>query len=331
MFKEPIEPSSMSGVYPQTISDALDRLDIPASKIGLITADEALGLLNGLDTAYARTLELEPGSQSRNIAEAKLNEIVAKLRKEAGRFIRDSGGSQALQQARAEANPPPDHAWWYLDTWLEEKRQAAVKRSLITIGAVAIIFVLLAVLYNRFLAPDPQESARYGYQQSATAQMVNGEFEGALRDIDQGLKISPNDPELIVYKGVIQEQLGQPAQAAESFRDAEQGYAKREDFLLARAQAYLMAHQPEKVLADVQAVVELNPQAASAYLLRGQAHEAQQKYNDAMDDYNLAFKTADANGQTELAAMSRIYIAMLTQTMNAQIQAEPFFTPTPAP
>lgn len=331
MIKDPIEPSSMPNVYPQTISDALDQLDIPASKIGLITAEEAVELLKGLDSVYARMLELEQGSQSRKTAEAQFDEIVAKLRKEARQFIRDLGGLQVLQQARAEVNPTADRPWWYLDKWLEEKRRAALKRSMVTVGIVAVILIILAVLYNRFLAPDPQESARYGYQQSATDRMINDDFEGALQEIELGLKISPRDPELLVLKGVVQEQLGQTAQAVESFRVAEEGFDHQEGFLLARAQAYLMSSQPEKVLVDVQAVIDLNPQSASAYLLRGQAHEAQQKYSEAMDDYNLAFKAADATGQTELAAMSRIYIAMLTQTMSSQIQAEPLSAPTPAP
>lgn len=331
MIMDPIEPSTMTNVYPRTISDALDRLDIPASKIGLITAEEAVELLKGLDTVHVRMLELEQGSQSRKTAEAQLNEIIAKLRKEARQFIRDLGGSQVLQQARAEVNPPADHSWWYLDKWLEEKHQAAFKRSMLTVGIVAVILIVLAALYNRFLAPDPQESARFGHQQSATDRMINNDFKGALQEIELGLKISPTNPELLVLKGVAQEQLGQTAQSAESFRVAEEGYEQKEDFLLARAQAYLIASQPEKVLADVRAVIGLNPQSASAYLLRGQAHEAQKKYNEAMDDYNLAFRAADATGRSELAAMSKIYIAMLTQTMNSQIQAEPLFTPTPAP
>ncbi len=320
-----------SKIYPETISDVLDRLDIPASKIGLITSEQAFELLHGLDEVFLRMQELEPGSSSRKVADAQLGDIVAKLHKEPMRFVRDLGGFQALRHARSEVNPPADHGWWYLDEFLAKRRQAAFRRLLTTGGALVILFIILAVLYNRFLAPDPKESALYGAQQNASSRLINGDYQGAMQQVDQGLQIAPQDPDLLVLKGVIQNLLGQKDQAEVSFAAAEKGFTSREDFLLARGQLYLEAKQLDKSLADAQSAVLAAPQSASAYLLRGQVYEEQQKYQEAMADYNQAFTAADKADQSDLAAIARVHIGMLTQMLNGPAQLELLATPTSAP
>jgi Tfp pilus assembly protein PilF len=329
MLKDSIEPSSMTELYPESISATLDRLEIPAAKIGLITAEQGFALLHGLDAVSLRIQNLEPGNPSRKVADAQLEGIISNLQKEARRFIRDLGGFQAFQRARAETNPPENHSWWYLDQWLANKRRAALKRSLVTGGAVVALLIILTVLYDKFLAPDPLETARYGYQQSATDRLLADDFAAAMREVDQGLQIAPQDPNLLVLKGVIQEKQGEQTRAAESFHAAEKGFATQEEFLLMRGQTYMMAKQPEKALADAQAAIQANPQSASAYLLHGQVNEDMQKYKEAMDDYNLAFDAANKAKTPELAALARMHIAMLTQTMNAQIVPEPLVTPVP--
>ena len=330
MIKDPIEPSAISNSPTQTLSDLLDRLEISASRIGQLSSEQAFELLVGLDSAYQRMQALSPDSSSRKTADAQLKDIQSKIKKEAGRFIRDLGGAQVLQQRRAEVNPPQDREWWFLDQWLARKRQAALKRTLITGGVMVVLIAILAVLYNRFLAPDPRDVAIYSHQQSATQRMQEADFESALQEVNQGLQIAPQAPELLVLKGIAQEQLGQSAQAAVSFEAAQKGFEQREEFWLVRGQAYLMANLPEKAFADAQAALQANPQSASAYLLRGQVEEVQKKYQDAIDDYNLAYAAANQSRQTELAAIARVRIAYLTQSMGAQSLPEQGITPTPA-
>ncbi len=135
-----------------TIGDALDRLEVPAGKIGLNSPEQSFSLLYGLDDVYDRIQELEEDNLSRKTAEAQFEGIAAKLRAEAGRFVRDLGGLQALRQRRDQVKPPEEHWWWFLDAYMAEKRKAALKRSLIIAGAAVAAFLVLAFLYERFLA-----------------------------------------------------------------------------------------------------------------------------------------------------------------------------------
>jgi Tfp pilus assembly protein PilF len=329
MRMDPIEPTPTPAALSQTISDVLDRLEITVTRIGQLTAEQSFTFLRELDAVYERMQALEPANPSRKIADAQLANILAKLNQQAPRFLRDLGGAQALQRARAEGNPPREHAWWYLDQDLDRKHKAAARRLLVTAGVAVLLIAALAVLYNRYLAPDPRDMARYSHLESASQQLRNGDMQRALVEINQGLEIAPLDPELLILKGVVQEQLGQNAQAAQSFAAAQKGFAAPEEFYLTRGQAYMNSNQAEKALADTNAAIQANPQFAGAYLLRGQVYELQKKYQAAMADYNQAFTVADKAGQPELAAIARVRVAYLTQTMN--VEGLPGLSPTSTP
>ncbi len=314
---------------PLTIHDELDRLEVPAGKIGLNTAAQSFRLLHGLDAAYERIQQIDPNSPSRKIAEAQFDGIVLRMRKEAGRFIRDLGGAQALQQARAEAKASKDHWWWYLDEWVIEKRRAAVKRSLVITGIVVVALAALVLVYQKFLAPDPKTTASYGYEQTASDMMINGDYNGAMKEVENGLQVDPKDPSLLTMKGVLLDRLGQIGQSAPIFSEAEQSFGAQDTFLVTRGQDYLMVQLPDKALADAQAAVKANPQSANAYLLLGQVYEVQKKYQDSLDAYNKGYDAADKSNQPQLAALARMRIAMLMQSMNEQVPAELQPTATP--
>ncbi len=328
-----MDPSVTSAVHDPfagTVSDELDRLEITASKIGQIKAGEAFGLLYGLDEVYRRIQELGNETQSRRLIETQFKGIVAKMHSEAGRFIRDLGGLSALQQAREKRQPAADHEWWYLDTWLARRRQASLKRTLIFSGGIIMLLLIMGVIYQKYLAPDPQVAARYGFEQSAQDFVINGNYEEAMKEVEQGLKIVPQDPSLLTLKGVLQENLGQADQAALSFAQAEKGLPTRADFLVTRSQVYLMANQIEKGLADAQEAVKINPQSAQAYLVLGQSNEMMAKYPEAMEYYDKAYENAEKSGQTELAAITRMRKAMIMQMMNNHLTS-PTSAPTLSP
>ncbi len=306
----------MTAIYPETISETLDRLEVTASKIGMNTAGASLALLRELDAVSARVQELAPENASRKTASAQLESITARLRKEARQFLRDLGGAQSLRQARAEANPPEAHTWWFLDQWLETQRRNALRRVFIGAGIAVVVLVILIALYDRFLAPDPQVAARYGYQQRATSLLLEGDYPGALAAIEQGLQVAPQDPELLVMKGVVQDQMGETSQALENFQAAQKSFQELEHLYLTRGETYLMANLTDKALADAETAIQINPQSARAYLLRAQVHEARQTYQQALEDYETAYRLADANDEVELAAVARIQKGMLSQKLS---------------
>lgn len=327
---KPIEPVAAQSPFTGTVSEDLDRLDVLAGKIGMNSAEQAFSLLHGLDAMDARIKMLEPGSQSRFQVETQFNAIVAVLRTEAGRFVRDLGGVQALVREREKTNPPEDHRWWYLDRVILEKSRASLRRAMIISGIILAVFAVVVIAYKTFLAPDPIAVEVYSREQNAKEAIANKDLTTALNEVNQGLQASPHDPILLIMKGVLLENAGENSQAAQSFEQAKQAIPSQEDFYVERGQDYSLLNQTDKALGDVQSALNLNPNSATAYLLAGQIHETLQKYQEAIDDYNKAFAAAEKSQKTELAALARTRLAMLLQVMHTQLTL-PAGEQTPTP
>lgn len=192
----------------ETVGVELDRLEVLEGRIKMNTPQQALALLHGLDHVHGRIQSMEEGTQSLRIAQTQFDGIVAGMQRQASSFIGDLGGVQVLREARAEIHPSMDQTWWYLDTLLAEKRKKALRRSLTIVGLIVVVLVILGVVYQRFLAPDPKSVALYNSEQSASQFLINGDLPSALKQVDQGLSAVPGDPHLLILKGVIQQAQG---------------------------------------------------------------------------------------------------------------------------
>jgi len=310
-----------------SITEELDRLEVLAGKIGMNSPASALELLSGLDLVHAQIDELDQQSPSRKVAETQFNMILSRLSAEGRQFLRDAGGVQAFRQAREQVMPTSDRTWWFVDERVESKRRSDLRRFLVIGGIGAVLLVVLAVLYQRFLAPDPKVSALYGAEQSARDRLQYGEFDEALSAVEEGLKIDPSEPTLLTLHGVILDVKGSEEQAAQDFARAEQAFASREIFLLTRGEGYAMVNQLDKAMDDAQEAAQINPQSPRAHLLIGQVHETQKSYQEAIAAYDRAYEAADQTNQLELAAIARARTAFLMQ----MIGMPSVETPTPAP
>lgn len=81
-----------------------------------------------------------------------------------------------------------------------------------------------------------------------------GQYDQALQAFDQALKLKPNDPALITYKGIVYYAKGNNAKAMELFEEA----------------------------------IKLNPSFARAYYQRGMVYQSQEKYTQAIPDLEKA-------------------------------------------
>lgn len=323
-------PPSINELLGGTASDDLDRIVIKVGKIGSNSVAQSLEILAALDTVSQKINALPPGVTRRALT-TELESILSKLRKEAGQFIRDTGGMNQFRAEREKVQPSKEQDWWYLDQYLQEKRSAALRRMVVTGGIAVLVIAALAILYNRFLAPDPEVAARYGFEQSAQENLMYGSLTQAYDDVEKGLAIAPQDPTLLVLKGVILEASNQAEEAKKIFSVASQQVSP-EDFRLLRGQAYIMANQLEKARVDSEEAIRLNPDTIQGYLLLGQVEETTGQFRDALDSYEKAYTNADKRKQYELAALARTRMAMLMQSMNTQITPPGWMQPeTPTP
>jgi tetratricopeptide (TPR) repeat protein len=111
--------------------------------------------------------------------------------------------------------------------------------------------VLLVVLLLPSLSPaqDVQSYIDQGIKNSQS-----GLYDQALQAFDQALKLKPNDPALITYKGIVYYARGNNPKAMQLFEEA----------------------------------IKLNPNFARAYYQRGMVHQAQEKYKEAIPDLEKA-------------------------------------------
>jgi tetratricopeptide (TPR) repeat protein len=147
---------------------------------------------------------------------------------------------------------------------------------------------------------------------------MDGNPAGALSEVEQALAVAPGDANLLTFKGVLQQKLGQNAAAEQTFAAAEAVFGNRETFLLTRGQTYLRMGQGEAALADAQAAITLNPKSAIGYLLFGQANEALENYQEAIAAYQQAGTLADAQNNPQIAAIARMNLATLMQRLPLQ-------------
>ncbi len=295
------------------VRDQLAQLEAKIARLGRDKGPEAQAVLELFDAVAARLAELHAGGQALRAEEARWEAVSAAFRRKAGPFLRALGGLGALAEARRARQPEPAAWWWFIDQWLLARRRVQLRRLALGAAVAVAALALLAVLYNRFLAPDPATRERLSHEQAADSLLMDGNPAGALAEVEQALGYAPGDASLLALKGVLQQKLDQPAAAQATFAAAEKAAGSREAFLIVRAQVYLRAADGQAMLADAQEITTTNPQSAPGYLLLGQAQQMLGKDQDAAAAYEKSSSLADEQNNPQLAAIARMNMATLMQ------------------
>jgi tetratricopeptide (TPR) repeat protein len=309
-----------------SLNDLLDKIENNLGKLGEGTGVAPREILSEMDEASLRLKSAATQDHPLKSEEAQFEYIGKSLQKYGGLFLRTIGGSAALSKLRAQYNPPAENWWWFIDQWLDHQRSASIRKMVTTTGIVVIILVALIIAYQRFLAPDKVTQLKYDSIGSAQQSMATGDYATALNQINLALASSPNDTDLLIYKGVLLTKLDQKVEADKVFAQAEKILNNHEELLGTRTLDYLQAGDPQSSKASAQELIAYNPKSAEGYFYLAKSEELLGEQNAALDNYNKAFTLADAQGKSELAATIKISMAMMMQAMNSQL---PTFEVTP--
>jgi tetratricopeptide (TPR) repeat protein len=183
----------------------------------------------------------------------------------------------------------------------------------VIIGLVIALLLVggLILLFQTVLAPSPEAVARLEAQDQAEAAIVQGSYAEALNFIEEGLAKVPDDPDLLIYKGVVQEILGDEAPAKQSFNQAQTKLNDPLHFYLMRSQLNLRIGRAIEAEGDAQAAIGLDQSSAAAWLLLGQALEIQQKIDDAILAYQKASELANVNNDPQIYVTARLALGRL--------------------
>ena len=318
MAKSPFYVESKPLTRSDELREQINELEAMIGRMGYGLGQEALAIPALFDSISTSLASFQAAGQSMRAEETRLETVSARLRRKADVFLREIGGASVLREARQARQPDPENWWWFVDQLVANRRRDRVLRLLRLGAGAAVVLLLLFVLYQRFLAPDPATRERLIHQHNAENLALQQDIVGALSEVEQALAVAPDEPELVVLKGVLQRELGQDSASEETFAAAEAVFEGREDFLLARARASLLAGQPEAAVADAQEAVELNPQLAIGYVLMGRAHEQMAEHMEAIFAYEQAIDLAEEQGNYQLAGTTRISVGILMQGLQAQ-------------
>jgi tetratricopeptide (TPR) repeat protein len=311
-----------------SLNDLLDRIENNLGKLGEGMGVDPREILSEMDEASLRLKSSAAQDHSPKSEEAQFDYVGKSLQKYAPLFLKTIGGPGALSKLRTQYNPPPQNWWWFIDQWLEQKRSAAIRKAVTTTGIVVVVLVALIIAYQRFLAPDKVTQLKYDSIGSAQQSMASGDYATALTQINLALADSPDDTDLLIYKGVLLTKLDRKAEADQVFAQAEKILNNHETLLSARTLDYLQAGDPKSSKASAQELISYNPKSAEGYFYLAKSEELLGEQNTALDDYNQAFTLADTQGKSELAATIKISMAMMMQSMNSQLPTFEPATPT---
>ncbi|GAB4528549.1 MAG: hypothetical protein Kow0063_04880 [Anaerolineae bacterium] len=296
----------------------LDELEAKVGRLGYGLGKEALTIPPLFDAVHTSLASFKAEGQSMRAEDTRFETVSARFSRKANVFLREIGGAGALKEARRARQPDPADWWWFADEVVAGRRRAGLRRMAKALAGVLAILLLLFALYQRFLAPDPATRERLRHQYAAENLALQGDVAGALNELEQALSLAPGDAELLVLKGVLQQQLGEETAAEKTFVAAEEAFGDEEAYLLARAQAYLLLDRPEAALSDIQLAIKVNPESAAGYMALGRTYERLEDYIEAILAYEQAIDLAEEQGDFPLSGVARVSVALLRQRLQAQ-------------
>lgn len=302
------------------LRELLGKLEAHIGKLERDDREEAQKIPALFDAIHALIGDLERAGVSFPAEMTRFETASATFRRKAKPFLRKIGGPEGLAALRPGQAPAPEQWWWFIDRWWAEQKRAERRRQAKSLSIGAAVLAIVVVVYALFLAPDKASFETVRLRQAAEQLAQEEDYAAALNTVDEALALSPDDVSLLAFKGVLQIRLGFETEAATTFAAAEAASSNREQFLLARAQVYLVLGQSEAVLADAEAAIVANPQSAQGHLYLGLANADLGNFQEAEMQYDEAGRLADEAGDAGLAAIARVHKAYLYQQL---------FLPTP--
>ena len=236
-----------------------------------------------------------------------VDSIFARKAGRMGRELREVGG---LTGARRSENPPLEHSWWYVDVALaQRRRKVAIKAGTIAIG-VLLLLMVSNYLLDKFLGLDPIQKQARIHTTQAERHLLSGDYAAAIAEYEQAVAVDPTDGRAQTQLGVLYEMEGRTEEAQAALAAAEAAIGAPADYLVVLAQAYQGLGDPEAAVAAVQEAIDLKPDFALAYMIRGGLHEQMGKTEEALADYEYTADLAQDQGNDQLYVVAKVRYGM---------------------
>jgi tetratricopeptide (TPR) repeat protein len=235
------------------------------------------------------------------------------LSREANVIAREAREVGGLPAVREEENPPESHWWWYVDEYVADKRRKKVIKTVAIVVGVLLLLVTGNYLMDRFFGLSAQEKEARIHINEAEQQFRESNYEQAIKEYEKAVEITPSDGQAQASLGVLYELQGRQEEAEEALKAAEDALGDRLEFLLTLAQTYMTAGEYDTALQKANEAIELNPDSARAYLIRGSVYENTEQRAKAIEDFQRSADLAQSTGKDALYVLAKMRLATLLQ------------------
>ncbi len=236
-----------------------------------------------------------------------------KLHESAGQFVKASKPHGGLASLRASHSGSTGF-WWHLDDTFRSQNRRQVNKVLRWGGLVAGVIAAIYILLTYVFPPDEitvlVTSVVYDLESLVEAQ----DYNSALKLIEENLDAAKRSEELLIWAGILEEQLGNTEATIGYFDEA----FGNPDLPPVRVWATIGTDRLrigdfEGAECSAQAALELEPEFPQGHFLIASVAEATGNFARAVEYFNL---TADYAYEKEpqMAVIARVRLGYLMQS-----------------
>lgn len=308
-----------------TLRDALDAAERQVVAVDGTNIEAFLVSLDQIEQMFG---ELADGKSDLRPEEGRWESLLNRIHSKPGPLVSAAGKVGGLAQLRAR-HAPAAGFWWQLDREVAQRRAHTLKRAGITIGTIVVVVALVLWGVNYFFPPDPTAVLITSATGDAQQLIMDQKWPEALQAIQKALKSLPDEPELLIWEGVLYEQLGQAPPAQASLNHAQhQLQAQPLLYWLQLGNTRLQVGNLTGADQAVQQALSMAPDDPQTNFLLGNVAEAQGDTIKAVEVFSRTFALAETSNP-QLAVIARVRMGNLLQRVNPFATTAPITATTP--
>lgn len=207
------EPQAKNSL--QSLRDALEQAE---RQVVRLDRDNIKPFLLGLDRIEEMVMEHGQDKGAIRAEETRWNSLRQRIAASPGLVATaaaKAGGLSKLRSQEAAVGP-----WWHLDDVVAQRRTQKLQRTGLAIGVVLVVALLFWGFTTFFPSAGSLTNTTAEIEQLVTAQ----KWPEALAAVQKARQTLPNDAELLVWDAVLNEQVGNTAQAQSTLAQAQQTF-----------------------------------------------------------------------------------------------------------
>lgn len=310
------------------LRDALEKAERLLISVTRDTIEEFLVLLDEIEVMFedmaADRIDLRP-------EKTRWETLLQRLNSRPDAYVQAANRAGGYPKLR-EAHPPAESFWWHLDNIQAKNRRQNVQRMITSF--VSIILVLSVGYWglNTLFPPNPEAVILVDATARIDRAIMEEDLASALAVVRETLEQLPDDPDMLVWEGVLLEELDQQEEAVAALARAQ---ARLENepvyFWLLTGNKRLQVGNLEGAQYAGDAAYEIDPYEPQVLFMLGGIAEMRNDIATAVEYFDRTFQLAE-NDNPQLAVIARVRMGQLLQRPAGDLfDATPEPIPTPVP